>query len=99
MSQHVLAVEVTDAEAKEIANRASAATKGPFIVEGSTISRWCDVRYGKDYMGNLATTYASRADAELLAHARDDLERLLADRDRLKGLLDDVMEDLARRGG
>jgi hypothetical protein len=80
--------EITDVELREMAARAAAATAGPWksFVEGRDQTSGSDfIRTGGD---DIELTGATTADQDFIAHAREDVPRLVNEvralRDRLR---------------
>lgn len=99
---------ISDAEARAIRERCSRATPGPWIVLGQRgVLVWSNHRGGPPTAHSFVCTTSCEGfgdplgrkdDAEFIAHARDDVERLLADRDRLIGLVREVRAQLEASG-
>jgi hypothetical protein len=81
---------MTNEELKAIRERAEAATPGPWIAEGETV-------YSSGVL--IAGTYPAMicddcdiTEAEFIAHAREDVPKLLAEIERLRSALEEISE-------
>ena len=87
-----MSTPISDEELKDIMERCNAATSGPWVscIEGR------DHTSGSDFImtgtaekrgDDIELSGASRADQDFIAHARQDVPRLVAEIQRLKQLL------------
>ena len=79
---------LTQAELNEIKERAEKATSGPWQVASTTDGEYildCD-----EWV--VAATFERREDAYFVAHAREDIPRLVAEIERLQAALEELAE-------
>lgn len=90
---------LTQAELNEIKERAEKAVSGPWSVDVQTES--CD-QYGEIYeivqsdvfLAPVVAESNSEADAEFIAHAREDIPKLVAEVERLKSAIAEAISDI-----
>lgn len=87
---------MTNEELELIRKRAEAATAGPWIADGDEITSATVLCHKYNEPVTIAETFHDYADDDFIAHAREDVPKLLAEIERLKELAHEILEDYDR---
>jgi hypothetical protein len=86
---------LTDAELEAIRKRAEAATEGPWYSEDNSVvysEKVVDRKYGEPVEVADTSCGPDIGNAEFIAHAREDVPKLLAEVERLRDALEDIAD-------
>jgi hypothetical protein len=89
---------LTEQQLTDIETRANAATAGPWCTDSWEIYQGTEYQPGAEWIGETCRAGEmddSRADAEFVAAAREDVPALLAEVRRLRAELDEAAEDVS----